>query len=105
MGLAITNLIETSRRFAHGRPIDIHVYRQSESLVEISIPCRGDELDEAEIGLIADALFRRDMETHALRRALGLHISQRIVDAHGGSISLRQNRTHSIELCVLLPCE
>mgnify|MGYP001346628006 CR=1 FL=1 len=58
-----------------------------------------------EIGLIADALFRRNMETHALRRALGLHISQRIVDAHGGSITLRQSRMQSIELCLLLPCE
>lgn len=105
MGLAITNLIETSRRFAHGAPIHINVHRQSDTLVEISIPCHGDELDDDEIGLIADALFRRNMETHALRRALGLHISQRIVDAHGGSITLRQSRMQSIELCLLLPCE
>lgn len=105
MGLAITNLIETSRRFAHGAPIHITAHRQSGMLVEISIPCRGEELDEDEIAMISDALFRRDMEPQSLRRALGLHISQRIVDAHGGSITLRQNSGHCIELCLILPCE
>jgi signal transduction histidine kinase len=105
MGLAITNLVETSRRFAHGAPIYINVHRPSGMLVEISIPCHGEELVEDEITMISDALFRRDMETQSLRRALGLHISQRIVDAHGGTITLRQNNERSIELCLLLPCE
>ncbi|MBE69251.1 MAG: hypothetical protein CMO07_00530 [Thalassospira sp.] len=105
MGLAITNLAETSRRFAHGAPIHISTHRHSEMRVEISIPCRGDELDEDEIAMISDALFRRDMESQSLQRALGLHISQRIVVAHGGSITLRQKGARSIELCLLLPCE
>lgn len=105
MGLAITNLVETSRRFAHGAPIHINVQRQSVMRVEIVIPCNGDEVNEDEIGLIADALFRHNMETRSLHRALGLHISQRIVDAHGGSITLRQNSGRGIELCLLLPTE
>ena len=105
MALAITNLIETSRRFAHGRPIHINLYRPKETLVEIRIPCSGDELDDTEIGLIADALFRRDMETQALSRALGLNISQRIVASHGGSITLRDRGGTGIELCLILPSE
>ncbi|CAM3338196.1 7TM-DISM domain-containing protein [Thalassospira profundimaris] len=105
MGLAITNLVETSRRFAHGAPIHINAHRHSEMRVEINIPCRGEELDEEEIVMISDALFRRDMESQSLQRALGLHISQRIVVAHGGSLTLRRNSTRSIELCLLLPCE
>jgi nitrogen fixation/metabolism regulation signal transduction histidine kinase len=40
-----------------------------------------------------------------MQNALGLHISQRIVDAHGGSIKLRDKGTDGIELCLLLPCE
>ncbi|MFV1851282.1 MAG: 7TM-DISM domain-containing protein [Thalassospira sp.] len=105
IGLAITNLIETSRRFAHGEPIHIELYRHTSWLVEIAIPCQGKELDDDEIRLIGDALFRRDMEAKSLRSALGLHISQRIVDAHGGSIKLRDRGIHGIELCLLLPCE
>ncbi|NIY75917.1 hypothetical protein HED22_09700 [Thalassospira sp. HF15] len=105
MGLAMTNLIETSRRFAQGAPVHINAYRHSDMLVEIRIPCHGDEIDEDEIGLIADALFRRTMETQSSRRALGLHISQRIVDAHGGSLTLRQNSGRGISLCLLLPAE
>lgn len=105
VGLAITNLIETSRRFAHGNPIHIELYRHTSWLVEIAIPCQGAELDDDEIRLIGDALFRRDMEAKSLRNALGLHISQRIVDAHGGSIKLRDRGIHGIELCLLLPCE
>ena len=105
IGLAITNLIETSRRFAHGTPIHIELYRHTSWLVEIAIPCKGDALDEDEIRLIGDALFRRDMEAKSLRSALGLHISQRIVDAHGGTIKLRDRGIDGIELCLLLPCE
>ena len=105
IGLAITNLIETARRFAHGQPIQIELYRNSSLLVEIAIPCKGEGLDDDEIRLIGDALFRREMETKALRNALGLHISQRIVDAHGGSIKLRDRGSNGIELCLLLPCE
>lgn len=105
IGLAITNLIETSRRFAHGEPIHIELYRHTSWLVEIAIPCQGEELDDDEIRLIGDALFRRDMEAKSLRSALGLHISQRIVDAHGGSIKLRDRGIHGIELCLLLPSE
>jgi len=105
IGLAITNLVETSRRFAHGKPVHVQLNRHSEWLVEINIPCFGPELDEDEIKLIGDALFRREMEVKALRSALGLHISQRIVDAHGGSIKLRDRGKEGIELCLLLPCE
>ncbi|WP_430475015.1 sensor histidine kinase [Thalassospira lucentensis] len=105
IGLAITNLIETSRRFAHGRPIQIELHRHSNLLVEIAIPCKGEGLDDDEIRLIGDALFRREMEAKSLRNALGLHISQRIVDAHGGSIKLRDRGDNGIELCLLLSCE
>lgn len=105
VSLAITNLIETSRRFAHGKPIHIQLHRQSEWRAEISIPCPGAELADAEIKLIDDALFRHDVEAKSLRSALGLHISQRIVDAHGGSIKLRRQGAQGIELCLFLPCE
>ena len=105
IGLAMTNLVETSRRFAHGKPIHITARAQSNWLAEISIPCQGEGLDSDEIRLIGNALFRREMETKALRSALGLHISQRIVDAHGGSIKLRDLGPMGIALCVLLPCE
>ncbi|WP_417827055.1 7TM-DISM domain-containing protein [Thalassospira povalilytica] len=105
IGLAITNLIETSRRFAHGRPLHIQVVRHSSAMVEIAIPCSGPELNDDEIRLIGDALFRQNMEAKSLRSALGLHISQRIVDAHGGSIKLRDQGRLGIELCLLLPCE
>jgi signal transduction histidine kinase len=105
VGLAITNLIETSRRFAHGAPIHIETYRRNADVIEIVIPCRGAELDNEEIRLIGDALFRRDAETKSLSKALGLHISQRIIDAHGGSIKLRDRGSHGIELCMFLPCE
>ena len=101
----MTNLVETSRRFAHGKPIHITARAQSNWLAEISIPCQGEGLDSDEIRLIGNALFRREMETKALRSALGLHISQRIVDAHGGSIKLRDLGPMGIALCVLLPCE
>jgi signal transduction histidine kinase len=105
IGLAITNLIETARRFAHGEPIQIKLHHQSQWLAEIAIPCSGPELDDEEIRLIGNALFRHDVETQSMRSALGLHISQRIVDAHGGSIKLRDHGMTGIELCLLLPCE
>lgn len=105
IGLAITNLIETSRRFTHGQPVNIVVEPLSSWMVEISIPCIGHGLDHDEIGQIGDALFRHSFETKTLRSALGLHISQRIVDAHGGSIRLRMDKQDRVELCLLLPCE
>ncbi|MEQ8286707.1 sensor histidine kinase [Thalassospira sp.] len=105
IGLALTNLIETARRFAHGQPIQIELYRNSSLLVEIAIPCKGEGLDDDEIRLIGDAIFRREMETKELRSALGLHISQRIIDAHGGTIKLRDRGNDGIELCLLMPCE
>jgi len=38
IGLAITTLFETSRRFAHGKPVHVQLNRHSEWLVEINIP-------------------------------------------------------------------
>jgi len=105
VGLAITNLIETARRYAQGSPIHITVRRNGEWLVEIDIPCHGKDLNSQEILRISDALFRQDIGPTAMQNALGLHISQRIVDAHGGSIKLRDKGTDGIELCLLLPCE
>lgn len=105
IALAITNLVETSRQFSHGKTIHIGLNRHTNGIVEIMIPCSGAELDDDEIRLIGDALFRREMETKSLRNALGLHISQRIVASHGGSIKLRDRGSEGIELCLLLPCE
>lgn len=105
IGLAITNLIETARRYAHGSPIHITVRHNTDWLVEIDIPCRGKDLNRREVLRISDALFRQDIETTAMQNALGLHISQRIVNAHGGSIKLRDQGANAIELCLLLPCE
>lgn len=105
MGLAITNLIETSRRFSPGSPITIDVRQQSDMLIEISIPCQGEGLEEDDIILIRDALITRSMEANSMRRALGLHVSKRIVEAHGGSIVLRKHSTKNIELCLLLESE
>tara|TARA_R110001583_G_scaffold152416_2_gene304335 strand:+ start:88640 stop:90643 length:2004 start_codon:yes stop_codon:yes gene_type:complete len=105
VSLAITNLIETARRYAHGTPIHMTVRPNNDWLVEIDIPCQGPDLNDDEVQRIKDALFRRDTEAASLQSALGLHISQRIVDAHGGSIKLRDKGTEGVELCLLLPSD
>lgn len=105
VGLAITNLIETARRYAHGAPIHVAARPNSDWLVEIVIPYHGQDLNSDEIRRISDALFRREVEAASLQSALGLHISQRIVDAHGGSIKMRDKGTNGVELCLLLPCD
>ena len=105
VGLAITNLIETARRYAHGAPIHVAARPNSDWLVEIVIPYHGQDLNSDEIRRISDALFRREVEAASLQSALGLHISQRIVDAHGGSIKMRDKGTDGVELCLLLPCD
>ena len=105
VGLAITNLIETARRYALGAPIHVTARPNSDWLVEIDIPYHGQDLNSDEIRRISDALFRREVEAASLQSALGLHISQRIVDAHGGSIRMRDKGPDGVELCLLLPCD
>mgnify|MGYP003643455254 FL=1 len=63
VSLAITNLIETARRYAHGTPIHMTVRPNNDWLVEIDIPCQGADLNDDEVQRIKDALFRRDRQS------------------------------------------
>lgn len=93
----ITNLIENA--VSHGRPpVRLHTSVE-DRFVRLSISDEGSGLTAAQLAnLLSGIEWHQDG-----RRGLGLAIARRIVEAHGGSLVLRNRPSGGLEALVHLP--
>ncbi|HEX8436015.1 ATP-binding sensor histidine kinase [Archangium sp.] len=98
----VTNLLDNAMKFGEGQPIDIEV-TSSESSVRVAVRDRGIGIPEADAVRIFDKFERAVSERHFGGLGLGLWISRRIVEAHGGSMSVHSRPREGATFTVVLP--
>lgn len=100
---ALTNLISNAVRY--GQRADVHV-KASGNACEIMIDDKGPGIPEPEFERVFLPFYR--LETSRSRDTggvgLGMAIAQAIIDAHGGSIRLRNRAEGGLRVQVGLPC-
>lgn len=126
LGLAITNVVENGRRYAPGRPVALNAkVIDAGRNIRINIPYHWDKMNETALQQLRDSLFRSSREASEIaspnhskkalhlpsidapvpQMALGLHISHRIVAAHGGRVEIRPMEAGGAILRIVLPLE
>ncbi|HEY0094641.1 MAG TPA: HAMP domain-containing sensor histidine kinase, partial [Archangium sp.] len=95
-------LLDNALKFGEGQPIDVAV-TASESSVELAVTDRGIGIPEADSVRIFDKFERAVSERHFGGLGLGLWISQRIVEAHAGALSVSSRLGEGATFKVVLP--
>jgi two-component system sensor histidine kinase KdpD len=100
----VCNLLENAAKYSKpDTPITISAEKQDEG-VSFSVADRGDGIDPSEQGLIFERFYRgRSQASGTSGTGMGLAISRAIVEAHGGSISVRSQRGRGSVFTVWLP--
>jgi PAS domain S-box-containing protein len=97
----LTNLVGNAIKYAPGKPIDIDVARIGERAV-VSVRDRGPGITEQDQQRIFER-FERAAPPAMAGLGLGLWISSRIAQAHGGSIRVDSRPGHGATFVVELP--
>jgi predicted ATPase/signal transduction histidine kinase len=100
----ITNLLANAAKFGPGRPIEITAVAEG-GFARLVIKDYGIGISPAEQGRIFERFARAAPVSQYGGLGLGLYISKRIVDAHGGSIRVESQPGSGSSFTVELPCE
>ncbi|CAN5201660.1 HAMP domain-containing sensor histidine kinase [soil metagenome] len=105
---ALTNLIENAvQHGTAGTPVTVHV-SGNEHDVHVSVHNRGAAIPRDHLDTLFDLRGAAPVEGTSPRKAqeglgLGLYIAERIVRAHGGSITAKSSEVHGNTFTVCLP--
>ncbi|AKU92076.1 AAA family ATPase [Vulgatibacter incomptus] len=104
IGQVVTNLLTNAIKFGRGSPIEIEV-GQEDGIARIDVTDHGPGIAPE----IQERLFRRFSRGVSSRHyggmGLGLYVSRRIVEAHGGSIGVESEEGEGARFTVELPVE
>jgi signal transduction histidine kinase len=102
---AIDNLLDNARKYSDAeRPIEIAATRR-EGTVEICVEDRGIGIAAADLAAVATPFFRTD-RSRARRTGglgLGLSLARRIVEAHGGSLTVESQLGVGTRVKLVMP--
>jgi two-component system sensor histidine kinase KdpD len=101
---ALAQLLENASKYSPpGEPITVSVKMNGDSLIT-SVKDRGNGIDTLEQHLIFDELYRgKDHRQLVPGTGMGLPIAKSIVEAHGGSMSVRSKRGRGSVFSFALP--
>lgn len=99
--VAFSALLDNACKYAHTREGVALSCRRYGKNVEIAIRDDGPGIDPAEVSRLFEKFYRARRTQHKPGAGLGLHLVQRIVDLHNGSIRLEQ--IQGTVFCVTLP--
>ncbi len=95
----LRNLIENALRVAQGQPVEIRLNESVDNFLVMEVADRGPGVPEGDL----DRIFEPYFSTHATGTGLGLPISRRIVQAHGGSIEAHRRQGGGLRVRVQIP--
>ncbi|MCC6552383.1 MAG: AAA family ATPase [Polyangiaceae bacterium] len=84
----VTNLLSNAMKFGAGKPIDISI-REEAGTARVSVRDHGIGIDPALAPQIFERFERAVSERHYGGLGLGLYVSRRIAEAHGGTIRVQ----------------
>jgi signal transduction histidine kinase len=98
----VTNLIANAIKFGAGKPIEISL-REEAGTARLAVRDHGIGIDPALQGQIFERFERAVSDKHYGGLGLGLYISRRIAEAHGGSIRVQSELGAGATFIVELP--
>jgi signal transduction histidine kinase len=104
--LALENLVGNAAKYGSERKRWIGIFASAtENAVEIRVADRGPGIPAAEQKRIFDAFFRgrRAVQHQVHGTGLGLNLVKKIVEAHGGSVAVRNAAAGGTEFIVRIP--
>ncbi|WP_437581669.1 sensor histidine kinase [Sorangium sp. So ce887] len=99
----VTNLLANAIKFGAGKPVEISVGEEA-GTARLSVKDLGIGIDPARQEQIFERFERAVSDRHYGGLGLGLYISRRIVEAHGGSIHVESALGAGATFLVELPC-
>jgi len=99
----VTNLLSNSMKFGPGKPVEVAIGAER-GLARLIVRDRGIGIHLASQVRIFDQFERAVSSEHYGGLGLGLYISRRIVEAHGGSIRVESEPEAGSTFTVELPC-
>src|SRR6185295_11049295 len=99
----IENLLSNALKFGAGKPIEVAIGQRDGSAF-LAVKDLGIGIPAAQQARIFERFGRAVSEEHYGGLGLGLYICQRIVQAHGGSISVESIPGAGATFTVELPC-
>jgi signal transduction histidine kinase len=100
----VENLLSNAIKFGAGKPIEVVISQQPRS-ARIAVRDLGIGIDPGQQERIFERFGRAVSEAHYGGLGLGLYICRRIVQAHGGTISVVSQPGAGATFTVDLPCE
>ncbi len=97
----LRNLIENALRVANGSPVEIEIREADGRQVQVEVKDRGPGVPQADL----DRIFEPYFSTHATGTGLGLPISKRIVESHGGKIEAVAREGGGLRVLFRLPID
>ncbi|MCC9625873.1 sensor histidine kinase [Thalassospira sp. MA62] len=100
---AILNLIENARKYAPESPVRIAAERSATGYVLIRVIDRGPGISAEELGRVSDPFYRGRNTASTQGIGLGLHITQRIIEEHRGTMSIHVGEHGGTTVMIKLP--
>ncbi|MGE3260155.1 MAG: PAS domain S-box protein [Bacteriovoracia bacterium] len=99
-----TNLLSNAAKYASGKPVDI-TFSTEDKTATISVRDHGEGIPAAAQLRIFEPFERVNAKSDIVGLGLGLYIVKQIVDAHGGSITVKSAPGEGAEFIVILPID
>jgi signal transduction histidine kinase len=103
--VVLVNLLDNALKYSHpGAPVALRV-RADDGMVRFIVEDHGIGITAEAQPRIFDCFFQADQKLARTREGcgLGLHIARRIVEAHGGTVSVRSAPGSGSTFCVSIP--
>ena len=103
--VVLVNLLDNALKYSEpGQPVALRV-RAEEGMVRFCVEDHGIGIGAEALPMIFDRFFQVDQKLARTREGcgLGLHIARSIVEAHGGTVTVRSTPGSGSTFCVSLP--
>lgn len=100
---AIVNLIENARKYAPGAPVWVACNRSANGFVYIRVVDEGPGIPPDDLSKVSNAFYRGKESSVTQGVGLGLHITNRIIIAHGGSMAISVGERGGTTVLLKLP--
>ncbi|HEY8656565.1 MAG TPA: PAS domain-containing sensor histidine kinase [Candidatus Limnocylindria bacterium] len=102
LGQVIYNLLHNARKYSAARPVEVHVSHEADDAV-IRVTDSGIGIPADERPSLFEPFFRTSNTAQLPGTGLGLHLSRRIVELHGGQLDLESSSPDGSTFIVRLP--
>ncbi|WP_404426276.1 ATP-binding protein [Thalassospira australica] len=100
---ALSNLIENARKYAPDASVRIGFTHRSDGYVYIRVTDNGPGISQDDLAMVSEAFYRGNTSGSTHGVGLGLHITNRIISAHRGRMTISVGEKGGTTVLIRLP--